>query len=83
MTPNRRLLKLLALIELGLAILFAAACLYVYLVQPDSLQLQFMLVIIGLAGIVNGLILFRKVKQSRKPTRRSPQRGTAGKPKKR
>lgn len=76
MVPNRKLFKLLAIIELVLAVLFAVVCLFVVLLYPDSLQLQFLLAVIGLAGVMNGLFLIRKVKQSRQPVRRGAQRET-------
>lgn len=74
MIPNHRLLRHLAILELALALLFAGISLYAFLRHPDSLSLQLMLVVIGLAGVLNGLFLFRKVKQSRQRPRPRPER---------
>ncbi|MDF2669457.1 MAG: hypothetical protein K0R67_1763 [Paenibacillus sp.] len=67
---NRSLLNLLALIELVLAVLFAVVCLIVFIVQPDSLTLQLLLAFIGIAGVLNGFYLIRRIKLSRTPAAR-------------
>jgi hypothetical protein len=67
---NRNVWNLLVLIELVLALLFTVICVIVFFVQPDSLLLQLMLAFIGIAGIYNGIFLFRKIKESRTPSGR-------------
>ncbi|WP_127585880.1 hypothetical protein [Paenibacillus koleovorans] len=74
MTPNRNFILLLAVAELVLAVTFASICGYFLIAKPDSLQLQLLLSFIGIAGLVNGIYLLRKIRQSRTAAGRRAER---------